>query len=286
MMSLCRSKKTAEYDWDNKELIGNGMLCEVYKCEQANTRGEPPELVAIKRFKNPTMSEEECNMIGKAFSMAKDWDHMNINAVRSLEFIDGYHTLVMDYADLGNLENFKFKNDAQKIKSALDIVKGLEYLHTEKDEENGIIGVIHRNLKPANVLFKTGSKGRVVTQLGDAGFGKVLTSNIENTQFEDSPEYRAPEVIEGSEYDLKADIYSLSTILYEMFMGQPYPMPKFKNSVANMLKVIKKHERPSMVELDDKYQLLASLIKRGWNIEPTERPSLKEFYIELLKLEI
>ena len=232
------------------------------------------------------MSDEETNMIGKAFAMAIEWNHENINAVRSLAFIDGYQTLVMDYADLGNLENFKFDNDDQKIKSALDIVKGLEFLHLEKDEENGIIGVIHRNLKPTNVLFKSGAKGKVITQLGDAGFGKILTSNIENTQFEDSPEYRAPEVIEGSEYDLKADIYSLSTILYEIFMGQRYTMPKYKPSVANMLKVIKKHERPSMVELDDKYQSLAALIKRGWSIEPTERPSLEEFQIELLKLKM
>ena len=117
-------------------------------------------------------------------------------------------------------------------------------------------------------------------------FPKIGTrhSTFENTQFEDSPEYRAPEVIEGSEYDLKADIYSLSTILYEIFMGQRYTMPKYKPSVANMLKVIKKHERSSMVELDDKYQPLAALIRKGWNPEPKDRPLLEQFERELMKL--
>ena len=273
-----RSQQVNTYEWSKKEKIGIGNLCEVYKCLQKKSKTTPEKMVAIKVFKKPSMSQEETNLISHAFSMAIGWSHPNINAVHCIAIIDGFQSLVMEYADLGNLHDYKFKDEGQKIQSALAIVQGLKFLHLEQN------GVIHRNLKPTNILFKTGPNGQVVTQLGDAGFGKVLISNAGNTQFEDSPAYRALEILEGSEYDLSADIYSLSTILYEILMGQDYPMPKHKGSLSSVLKAMREHERPSMVELGDKYQPLAALIRKGWSPEPKDRPLLEEFERELMKL--
>ena len=271
-MGAANSKKLTDklYQWNDKELIDDGKVCHVYKCIRKGSKKEPSMTVALKVLKNPTLSKEEINQFVHAYSFAEYLTHRNINKVHGLVHIDGYNALVMDYADLGNLAKFKFKDQAQKIQSALDMVSGLKFLH----EKNAF----HRNLKPSNVLLKTGEEdGSIITQIADVGLGKVMFSASGNTQFTDEPEYRAPELIKGNEYDLRVDVYSLSIILYEMFTGQKYALPKHKKSVANILDAIQSQVKPDMTTLGADMTPLVLLIGKGWSFDPSERPTLEEF---------
>ena len=110
-----------------------------------------------------------------------------------------------------------------------------------------------------------------------------MQSSSGNTQFVDNPEYRAPELIEGAEYDFSVDVYSLSVILYEIFSGQKFVL-KSKKTQASVLKAIRTQERPDMEELGERFAPVVALIKRGWNVDAKERPSLTEFETELKKL--
>ena len=116
--------------------------------------------------RHQTLSDEDKDKIAKAYTFAQELKHENINAVIGLTILDTNEALIMTLADQGNLKDFKFKDENQKIKATLDIIAGLRFLHEEK-------GTFHRNLKPSNILFRTGTSGELVAQIGDAGFGKV-----------------------------------------------------------------------------------------------------------------
>ena len=110
-----------------------------------------------------------------------------------------------------------------------------------------------------------------------------MQSSSGNTQFVDNPEYRAPELIEGADYDFSVDVYSLSVILYEFISEQKFVL-KSKKTQASVLKAIRKQERPDMAELGENLGPVVALIKRGWSVEAKERPSLVEFETELKNL--
>lgn len=90
---------------------------------------------------------------------------------------------------------------------------------------------MHRDIKPENIFF---SNGKV--KLGDFGFCKGLEAGeyMAKTML-GSPIYMAPEVLKGERYTIKADIWSLGVVLYEMLFGV---CPYRSNSIAMLIGTI------------------------------------------------
>lgn len=70
-------------------------------------------------------------------------------------------------------------------------------------------------MKPANIFLKDGK-----VKIGDFGLAKLLTPNSMTATFAGSPYNMAPEILQNKEYDSRADIYSIGTVLYEMIFGR------------------------------------------------------------------
>jgi serine/threonine protein kinase len=92
---------------------------------------------------------------------------------------------------------------------------------------------MHRDLKPDNIFF---SDGKV--KLGDFGFCKMLEVNMAQTML-GSPIYMAPEILKEEIYTLKADIWSLGVVLFEMLFGY---CPFESSSISQLINVIKDTE--------------------------------------------
>jgi serine/threonine protein kinase len=101
---------------------------------------------------------------------------------------------------------------ARAVSLARKIADGLAYCHDHD--------VIHRDLKPENILITTGDQP-VIMDFGLAltkGAHRVTYSNLSATM--GTPDYMAPEQIEGQRGDRRTDVYALGTILYEMLAGR------------------------------------------------------------------
>ena len=71
--------------------------------------------------------------------------------------------------------------------------------------------IIHRDLKPDNIIIHCGTY-----KIGDFGFSKEIPEKLDNHTYCGTPYYRAPEINQGKKYNIKADIYSLGVIFYQM----------------------------------------------------------------------
>jgi len=136
------------------------------------------------------------------------------------ELDDGRPYLVMSYADQGTLAD-RLELEGLTPAQALEVVRqvgaGLQALHQR--------GILHRDVKPANVLFRTVEGARageteVRAMVGDLGLGKALDMSSRLTMIAGTPSYVAPEQALGEGLDARADQYSLASLAYLMLSGR------------------------------------------------------------------
>ena len=146
-------------------------------------------------------------------------NHPNIVAITTAEKQDGVFFIVMEYVQGDTLENIILREGLLDLTRVLDltcqICNAVEHAHKQ--------GVLHRDLRPANVLVsETG-----LAKVADFGTSRFLEIAAHGTTIIGSPPYMAPEQFQGKAV-FASDIYSLGVTMYQMFTGVlPYntPMP-------------------------------------------------------------
>lgn len=135
------------------------------------------------------------------------------------ELEDGRPYLVMSYADQGTLAD-RLEIGGLTPGQALEVVRqvgaGLSALHER--------GVLHRDVKPANVLFRTvearDGAPQVKAMLADLGLGKAFDVSSRLTMIAGTPSFVAPEQAQGERLDPRADLYSLGALTHLLLTGQ------------------------------------------------------------------
>jgi len=151
-----------------------------------------------------------------------------VNLNYSFQTLDKLY-FVMDYVNGGELffhlqKDKRFSEERARFYLA-EIACGLEYLHVH--------GVLYRDLKPENLLL-TGDGHICMTDFGLAKEG-LLCDNDRTSTFCGTPEYLAPEVLDGKDYGKEVDWWSFGTLMYEMLTGLP---PFYCDDVQKMYQKI------------------------------------------------
>jgi serine/threonine-protein kinase len=143
--------------------------------------------------------------------------HPNVIRIYDLLNFGTWSAISMEYFDSHTLGQEIKKQRTEDVKHALNIIdqicKGMEAAHKE--------GVIHRDMKPANILIDEQGLVKVV-DFGIAAAARNSETRLTKTgTLVGTPTYIAPEQVLGKPVDNRTDIYSLGVIMYEMLSGKP-----------------------------------------------------------------
>lgn len=126
---------------------------------------------------------------------------------------NGDFFIAMEYVKGNDLKRLMQKQGRLDLKFVLDIVAqiadGLDYAHSK--------GVVHRDIKPANIIITDDKQAKIT----DFGIARVDASNLTTEgQLLGTPNYMAPEQIQGKEVDHRSDLFSLGVMFYELVTGK------------------------------------------------------------------
>lgn len=261
-------------------MLGRGGMGEVYLADgpEARTR------YAIKLLA-PAVASRSGEFVRRFIREAEF--AMNVRDPNLVEVYDagqddetGLCYLTMEYMGGGSLRTVLEKSGALSTEGAWtiarDIARGLRFI-----EENGLV---HRDVKPDNILFTEEGRAKLadlgVTRFDDAAddASQTMAGRIVGT-----PGYIAPEqLMDAHAVDIRADIYSLGVIFYEMLVGE---RPNASdNAVRSLAKALRGGTLPDVRERrPDVPERLALLIGEMTDPDPNNRPASPAYLLELLE---
>ncbi|XP_058269573.1 serine/threonine-protein kinase ULK2 isoform X4 [Hemibagrus wyckioides] len=207
-----------DFEYSRKDLIGHGAFAVVFK---GRHKKKTDWEVAIKSINKKNLSKSQI-LLGKEIKILKELQHENIVALYDVQETPNFVFLVMEFCNGGDLADYlqakgTLREDTLRV-FLQQIAAAMRVLNSK--------GIIHRDLKPQNILLSyTGRKKSSVSgiriKIADFGFARYLQSNMMAATLCGSPMYMAPEVIMSQNYDAKADLWSIGTVIYQCLVGKP-----------------------------------------------------------------
>jgi hypothetical protein len=197
--------------------LGRGGMGVVYRARQ-NTLNR---IVGLKMLTGHYGPDELTRFRAEA-ETAAGLHHTNIIQIYEVGEMEGAPFYSMEYVESGSLADRLRTGPIEERKAAqllISVARALHFAHRN--------GVVHRDMKPANILLDPEG----VPKVADFGIAKRLTANSALTlsgAVIGTPTYMAPEQAKGTSRDVgaAADVYSLGAILYEMLSGRPPFLPE------------------------------------------------------------
>uniref|UniRef100_A0A4W6FL54 non-specific serine/threonine protein kinase n=1 Tax=Lates calcarifer TaxID=8187 RepID=A0A4W6FL54_LATCA len=257
-------ESVGKFEFNRKDLIGHGAFAVVFKGRHKERRDWE---VAVKCINKKNLAKSQ-SLLGKEIKILKELKHEHI--VRLLDY------QVREYCNGGDLAEYlhsKGTLSEDTIRVFLQqIAQAMKVLQSK--------GILHRDLKPQNILLchpegRRSSSINTCIKIADFGFARHLQTNTMAATLCGSPMYMAPEVIMSQNYDAKADLWSIGTIVYQCLTGKapfhastPQELRLFYESNRTLLPSIPKETSSNL------RHLLLGLLQRNHK----ERISFDEFF--------
>ena len=198
--------------------LGEGATSEVFLCRDEFQGRE----VAIKRVRASALADATDGRYYERFFAAEAalvgrLQHPNVVQIYDAVADPQAPYIVMEYVEGTTLRPYCRADQLQSLELIVELgfkcAMALGYVYRQ--------GLIHRDVKPANIMAVLGEGG--ITDIKITDFGSVLNMRSDVTQVYrvGSLAYMSPEQLDGSTLDCRADIYSLGAVLYHLISGRP-----------------------------------------------------------------
>ena len=207
------------------DLLGKGGFARVYKAYDTNLDID----VAVKFF-NATEANAGKYTVYEEIKRAIKFNHPNVLRYFDAAILENTNSVgereviqigIMELANAGDLKQFvrTHTGSSELIRLLKEVLSGLDYLHQR--------GLIHRDLKPQNILL-TDHEGILTVKISDFGISKALDgSGISSSKSIGTIEYMAPEQFNPQKYAVNGeigtnlDLWSFGVMVYELVAGEP-----------------------------------------------------------------
>lgn len=255
------------------ELLGKGGMSLVYRARQK----ELDRIVAVKVLsKLAVRGEDALKRFQKEAKITSTLEHPNI--VKTISFgvsRDEQPYLVMEYLEGMSLADDLKQNGRLRLQKFKDVfLPALSALNQAHQ-----FGLIHRDIKPGNIMICRNENGAETVKLVDFGISKAFGESEGETEMLTrsgavlgSPTYMSPEQCQGKPLDGRSDLYSMACVMYETLSGEP-PF-----TGESLLEVMQKHSAeppPTVSDLSRKIDIrkeLATVTLWGLAKDPAARP--------------
>jgi serine/threonine-protein kinase len=241
-------------------LLGQGGMGEVYRATDL-TLGQS---VALKFLPEAAgLSQALLERFHGEVRVARQVSHPNVCRVYDIGEADGLPFISMEYVDGEDLATLLLRIGRLPSERAVEIARricaGLAAAHAK--------GVIHRDLKPQNIMMNR--RGEIMIM--DFGLAAVAGQLTGSEARSGTPAYMAPEQLKGTEVTARSDIYALGLVLFELFTGK---RPFDADSIQQLIRLQESSHLPVMTALaGDIDPAVEKVIRRCLDPDPAKRPA-------------
>jgi serine/threonine protein kinase len=241
-----------------EQVLGFGGMGVVYRARDLKLDSE----IALKRIRPDRFSPERRETLRREIILARKVTHENVCRVYDLVEVNGEEFVSMEYLPGRTLKEIEQKEKILPLGRGLAIAKGIC---------NGLaaahrIGVLHRDLKPENVMVGEDGQPRLMD------FGIAVESGGFVPQGETvpgTPQFLAPELLQGEAPTVRTDVYAMGVVLFEMFTGR---VPIDDDDTARLVRRIVREMPPTVASLrPDLPRDLAAILDRAIAKDPEAR---------------
>ncbi|KAJ7553595.1 hypothetical protein O6H91_06G104600 [Diphasiastrum complanatum] len=258
---------------DLKEKIGAGSFGTVHR---GDCRGSD---VAVKILTEQDLFEEQLSEFMREVEIMKRMRHPNVVLFMGAVTKRPNFAIVTEFLPRDSLFRLlhkpgarKFLDERRRIRMALDVAKGMNYLHRMNPP------IVHRDLKSPNLLV---DKNWTV-KVADFGLSRLKANTyLSSRSGAGTPEWMAPEVLRDEPSNEKSDVYSFGVILWELVTLQ---QPWNGMSAAQVVGAVGFQKRRLQIPKDVNPELV-TIIESCWDSEPSKRPSFAGIMHSLKQLQ-
>jgi serine/threonine protein kinase/HAMP domain-containing protein len=192
--------------------VGRGGMATVYKAHDPQIGRD----VAIKFLHASLAEDEDCKMrFLREARAAGGLSHPNIVVVHDVGEIEGRPYMAMELIDGMPLDDIVDKGGALPLRDAVvmgvQLARALGYAHER--------GIVHRDIKPGNIMVLKDQKSIKVTDFGIAHIDDGAGQRTQVGALLGTPQYMSPEQARGEKLDGRSDLFSAGVVLYQMVTG-------------------------------------------------------------------